>query len=459
MIDAALIDSADPARPILWARGRVVSVGELMADVERVAASLPSGSHLVNLCERRDHFLIAYCAGLLRGQTNLMPPSRAPEAVGDVQSRFPGSYCCDDGSVARALESPAGTQPARAQTASARAAGEQASRCDARVSIGHAAEIAFTSGSTGTPRGHLKRWRHLLGSTRFNAARLRECLAPRYGRATPWIVATVPPQHMYGTETSILLPLAADMAVHSGRPLFPADVAAALAEVPAPRVLVTTPVHLRALVASSQRFPEVGVVVSATAPLDMPLARAVEETLGATLLEMFGSTETCVIATRFTAREESWWLYPGVTLTPGLESAEVDAPWFDAPTTLQDVIELVPPDRFAVRGRNSDMIEVAGKRASLADLTRRLLAVAGVADAIVFQPDAVPAGAVRRIAALVVAPNLSAETIAAHLSRAIDPAFMPRPLVLVPALPRNELGKLSREALMRLAAAHLPQRP
>jgi acyl-coenzyme A synthetase/AMP-(fatty) acid ligase len=189
--------------------------------------------------------------------------------------------------------------------------------------------------------------------------------------------------------------------------------------------------------------------------------------LGATMLEMFGSTETCVIATRLTAHEESWHLYPGVTLAPGADSAQVDAPWFDAPTTLQDVIELVARDRFAVRGRNSDMVEVAGKRGSLADLTRRVLAVAGVQDAVVFQadprpdlhPDAAAAGAVRRVAALVVAPELTAEAILAHLTRAIDPAFIPRPLVLVPALPRNELGKLSREALRRFAAAHLPPRP
>ncbi len=412
-----------------------------MQEAECLASTLPAGTHLVNLCERRDHFLVAYCAALLRGHTNLMPPSRAPEAVDDVQAGFPGSYRCDDGSVARAIEV---------------AAGRRAARCDARVRSEHAAEIAFTSGTTGTPRAHLKRWGQLLASTRLNASRIRDCLARRYGGARPWIVATVPPQHMYGTETSILLPLAADMAVHAARPLFPADVAAALAEVPPPRVLVTTPVHLRALVASEQRFPEVGVVVSATAPLDMPLAQAVERALDATVLEMFGSTETCVIATRLTAREESWRLYPGVKLMPGPERAEVDAPWFHAPTALQDVIELLPPDRFVVSGRNTDMVEVAGKRASLADLTRRLLGIAGVKDAVVFQPDVAGAGAVRRVAALVVAPDLSAEAISAHLSRGIDPAFMPRPLVIVPALPRNELGKLSHEALARLAAAHLP---
>jgi acyl-coenzyme A synthetase/AMP-(fatty) acid ligase len=418
----------------------VVTQAELMQDVERVAAALPAGAHLVNLCEQRDRFLTAYAAALARRHINLMPPSRAPQAVAEVQASFAGSYRCDDAWVARALDGPRFVPGA-----------------PLLVPDEQIVEIAFTSGSTGAPRAHVKSWRQLMGSTGLNAARIRECLAPRYGDARPWIVATVPAQHMYGTEMSVLLPLAADMAVHGGRPLFPAEVAAALAEVPAPRVLVTTPVHLRALAESGQRFPEVGAVVSATSPLDSALAQAIEQKLDTVLLEMFGSTETAVIATRLTAREQHWSLYPGVTLTPGPECTAANAPWFSAPTTLQDVVELVGPGRFAVRGRNVDMIEVAGKRASLADLTRRLLAIPGVEDAVAFQPDG-DAGPVRRVAALVVAPELSADAISAHLSRSIDPAFMPRPLVLVPALPRNELGKISREALMSFAAPHLERR-
>ena len=119
---------------------------------------------------------------------------------------------------------------------------------------------------------------------------------------------------------------------------------------------------------------------------------------------------------------------------------------------MQDVIELLPGERFIVRGRNLDMIEVAGKRASLADLTRRLLSVPGVEDAVVFQPSEATKGAVRRVAALVVAPTMSAEAICKHLARSVDAAFIPRPLVLVATLPRNDVGKLPREQL--LAALH-----
>jgi acyl-coenzyme A synthetase/AMP-(fatty) acid ligase len=427
-----LLRSADPSRPLLWTQGRVMRAGEFMQRATALARALPEAGHLVNLCEHRDRFLIAYCAALLRGHTNLLPQSRAPAVIDEVMALHPDSYVCDDARVdGAAVAGASATQPLAEELV---------------------AEIAFTSGSTGGPSAHRKRWRNLLRSTEFNAAAVREHIGARHGSASPWLVATVPPQHMYGTETSVLLPLAADMAVHGGRPLFPADVAAALAEVAEPRVLVTTPVHLRALLASGERLPAMEVVLSATAPLDAALAEAVEGTFSTTLLEMFGATETCVIATRRTARERAWHLYPGVTLVPQADGASVDAPWFDAPTRLQDLVELVAPGRFELKGRNVDLIEVAGKRASLSDLTRRLLAISGVEDAVVFQPDAPGAGiaGVRRVAALVVAPGLTAVQIAEHLNAGIDPAFLPRPLLVVKALPRNAVGKLVRAELLAL---------
>ena len=71
------------------------------------------------------------------------------------------------------------------------------------------------------------------------------------------------------------------------------------------------------------------------------------------------------------------------------------------PTMLQDVVELLPKRHFRLCGRNSDLLEIAGKRASLADLTRRLLSIDGVVDGIMFQLDATHASGIQRIAALV----------------------------------------------------------
>jgi len=434
-LNLRLLISADPDRPVLWAQGRALSARLLMQRVAALARALPAeGRCLINLCEHRDSFLVAFCAALVRGHTNLLPSSRATGVVDEVAALNPGSYRCDDELVAQAC-----------------AAGGDAiaaTRCDFELPGDHIAVKAFTSGSTGTPQAHFKFWRSFAGSTAQNALRMRECLEPVYGSARPWIVATVPPQHMYGLETSIILPLLSDMAVHAGRPLFPADIAAALAEVPEPRMLVTTPVHMRAIAASGQKFPRTALVISATAPLDAELAVSIERQLETTVLEMFGSTETCVIATRRTASEREWHLYPEVTLAPDAEGASVNAPWFVAPMRLQDLIELHPGRRFTVFGRNADMIEVAGKRASLADLTRRLLAIPGVQDAVVFQPDTPASGGVRRVAALVVAPTQTPEAITDQLAHSVDPAFIPRPLLLVSSLPRNELGKLPRDQLL-----------
>jgi acyl-coenzyme A synthetase/AMP-(fatty) acid ligase len=288
----------------------------------------------------------------------------------------------------------------------------------------------------------------LLASAKLNSDALRRALSEQGATGMPWILATVPSQHMYGMETSVLLPLLADMGLHAAQPLFPADIAAALAELPEPRILVTTPVHLRALLESGIDLPPLAVVVSATAPLSPEVARCVERRYGAALVEFFGSTETCVIASRRTAHEAAWRPYPGVSLRPTATGTEVDAPWFAAPVLLQDVLEVHADGTFVVRGRNADMVEVGGKRASLADLTRRLLAVPGVTDGIVFQPDRVGGAPVQRLAALVVAEGLSEAEVLEHLAPGMDPVFLPRPLVFVPQLPRNDVGKLPREQLL-----------
>jgi acyl-coenzyme A synthetase/AMP-(fatty) acid ligase len=423
---------ADPQRPIAWRDGRAVTLSEFARQVAAVANALPAARAMINLCEQRYRFLVAYAAAQARSHTVLLPPSRAEQIIAEVEQAHPGSYRFGDAEVDAAL---AGELP-RVDSAPPMIPGD------------HVCMIGFTSGSTGQPKAYPKLWRTVNGSNASNASAMRGALGWASDRPLS-IVATVPSQHMYGMELTVLLPLIGGMAIHSGRPLFPADIADALREVPEPRVLVSTPVHLRAVVESDVEFPRVALTVSATAPLDAALASRVERKLGGELLEMFGSTETCVFAHRRTALESQWRLYAGVRLTPQEDTTLVNAPWFVAPITLQDVVELDGQDRFVVRGRNTDMIEIAGKRASLAELTRRLLAIEGVKDAVVFQPETADAGTIRRVVALVVSPSLSANEVLSKLAPSVDPAFMPRPLIVVDALPRNELGKIPREALMR----------
>jgi acyl-coenzyme A synthetase/AMP-(fatty) acid ligase len=108
-----------------------------------------------------------------------------------------------------------------------------------------------------------------------------------------------------------------------------------------------------------------------------------------------------------------------------------------------------------VLGRAEDEINVAGHRASLGDLTQKLLEVDGVQDGAFFLLDT--GHPLTRLTAVVVAPGKTREDIQRALRWSIDPVFLPRPLLLVPRLPRNETGKLPREALRRLIEEHSEQ--
>ena len=414
-----------------------IALDTFLAEVRGVAAGLPQAAYAINLCEDRYRFLVAFCAAAVRGQVNLLPPSRTPAVIEDVRRQYPDSYC-----IADVRLSPA---PPQMHALPERLPREHGPALE--VDAGALAMIGFTSGSTGTPKPNPKTWGSLRTSTAQNTAALRH-LWPE-AEVLP-IVATVPPQHMYGMELSVLMPLLASAAVHGGRPFFPEDVARALGHATAPVLLVTTPVHLRALVESGIALPSLAGIVTATAPLPQALAAAAEQTFGCEVREMFGSTETCVIAHRRTARDDLWQSFPGVQLQPQPDGTLVTAPHLPAPVALADLVELRGDGRFQLCGRQSDLLEIAGKRASLGDLTRRLLAVPGVIDGAMLQLDACDVTGVRRIAALAVAPGLDAATILDALRNSVDPIFLPRRLRIVDALPRNETGKLPRDALLRL---------
>lgn len=414
--------------------GQPVELGTFVAQVRALAEQLPQAPAVLNLCEDRYRFVLGFCAAAVRGQTTLLPPSRSAATIAEVQQRHPGSICIGDGlapegarhwwCLPEPLPRADGPMP-RIGT-------------DALVAIGH------TSGSTGVPSANPKHWGGFIASTAQNLAALEDLWA---GQGAPTLVVTVPSQHMYGMEMSVLFPLLAEAAVHCAHPFFPADVAAVLAQAPAPRLLVTTPVHLRALVNAGLGLPPLAGIICSTAPLPAELAHAAEAAFGCEVREMFGSTETCITARRRTAVESAWTPLPGVHFIPRQDDTLVQAAHLHVPVAIADIIELLDDGRFELRGRRADLLEIAGKRASLGDLTRRLLAIDGVDDGVVFQLDPDDYG-VRRIAALVVAPARDEAALLDALRGQFDPVFLPRPLRRVDALPRNATGKLPRQALL-----------
>jgi acyl-coenzyme A synthetase/AMP-(fatty) acid ligase len=389
---------------------------------------------------------VGLAASLLARKICLLPPTRTPEVIRQLAAFAPDVFCLtdeDDCDVALAqMHFP---PPSASRTDTGRSPWRVP-----EIDVDQIAAYVFTSGSTGVPVPYPKSWGKLVRCVRDGAARLGFA----DGRSHA-VLATVPPQHMYGFESSVLLALQSSGALCAERPFYPADVCSALEALPHPRTLISTPIHLRALLASQTQLPAADLIVSATAPLPRELAREAEQRFQAPLLEIYGSTESGQLATRRTARDEQWRLWPGVCLTLEEGRAWARGGHLEQPTPMCDELQPLDTERFLLRGRLADLVNIAGKRSSLSYLTHQLTSVAGVDDGVFFfpeEPHPSEAG-VTRVAAAVVAPGLDAARLLEALRQRIDAVFLPRPLLFVERLPRNNTGKLPREALRSLAAA------
>jgi acyl-coenzyme A synthetase/AMP-(fatty) acid ligase len=408
----------------------------------RVAAALPQRSHVLNACADRYRFTVAFAASLVANKVSLLPSTHTPEVIRQLTEFAPDVFCLTDDARCQ-IDLPRVRFPELLP-------GESVPWQPLEIERDRLAAYVFTSGSTGTPLPYKKTWGRLVNCVRFEAQRL----GLLDGRSHA-IVGTVPPQHMYGFESTVLVALQSGNAFSSGRPFYPADVCSELASVPQPRMLVSTPVHLRTLVGSDVPLPPADLVLSATAPLSQNLARQVEQRFATRLLEIYGSTETGQIASRRTAENVEWQLFEGVRLFGEGEETWAEGGHVEQPTPMCDVLEVTSADRFLLHGRLSDLVNIAGKRSSLSYLNHQLNAIPGVVDGAFFvrEPDEGSSTGVTRVAALVVAPTLDAAALTEQLRKRIDAVFMPRPLLFADSLPRNDTGKLPHDSLRSLAAA------
>ena len=437
-----LIAHRRPDAVVAWRGSTPVSVRQFLGEVAHVAVQLPPGRHVLNLCGDRYLFTVALAACIVSGRISLLPSTHTPEMVRQMQRIAPDVFCIVD-------------QGARRRTAHL-----PLSRIDAAPGAGLAIPAidceqvvaqVFTSGSTGVPVPHAKRWGSLVRNVRAEAERLGI-------GADHAILGTVPPQHMYGLESTVLMPLQSGAALHAGHPFYPADICAALASLPRPRVLVTTPYHLRALLADQATLPAARpAALGHRAAVARPGAMRPKRRFGAPLHEIYGCTETGQLASRRTAAGLEWHTLADVRLRregPALwaEGGHIDSA--DLPRRCHrthrrrlgvDHLPAAWPPRRP--GQHRRQAHLAGLPQPSAERDP------GVRTASSCCRDEDSAGhASRRLAALVVAPGLTPAALTQALRERIDPVFLPRPLLFVDALPRNATGKLPSQIAQDLLA-------
>jgi acyl-coenzyme A synthetase/AMP-(fatty) acid ligase len=242
-----------------------------------------------------------------------------------------------------------------------------------------AAEIGFaTSGSTGAPVSWLR-----------TAAQVRaevEILATRcVPDGTDGIVCYAPPRHLYGYLMGQALPHLLDLPVtHLGPTDSPAEALRGLRR----PLLAALPAALAALTRCLPALRELDrVVLVHSSALLPPAGRRLATALGdrSRFIELFGSTETGLVATRTGLDRPEWILAPDVRFgsasRTGTESLLcVRSPRIahhpDLPPAaehqLDDVVTVLSGTTFRWLGRRSRLVKVNGQRVNLDDVLSAL---------------------------------------------------------------------------------------
>jgi 3-hydroxymyristoyl/3-hydroxydecanoyl-(acyl carrier protein) dehydratase/acyl-CoA synthetase (AMP-forming)/AMP-acid ligase II len=225
---------------------------------------------------------------------------------------------------------------------------------------------------------------------------------------------------------------------------------------------MTTPLQLRAFHRGLKSVQGLRQIITATMALEPELAQAVERDWDTRVEEIFGCTEGGILAKRRPAETSEWTPAAGLEFSHAADGrARVHGGHLPAPLVLSDRIALRGSparganERFELLGRDQDIVKIAGKRASLSGLNAQATVIPGVSDAIFFLPD--PAAS--RLAAILVAPGRPPAELRTELARRIDPAFLPRPLLIVDTLARDPNGKIPLSALQEILRAAEKPRP
>jgi len=305
--------------------------------------------------------------------------------------------------------------------------------------------ILFTSGSTGEPSQIFKTVNALNEESVWLAtlwgSDLRECR----------VVASVSHQHMYGLTFRIMLPMALGLACDASMIHFPEQLAAHASY---PLLFISSPAFLKRL-DTSLSAPPCRKTISAAGVLDDETAQRAKGWFGEAVCEIYGTTETGVLAWRqHQGIAPPWRPFPDVEFIAREDGWAVRSPLIDTgECTLDDKLVFTSQDEFRLLGRRDRIVKIEEKRVSLSEIERRLRALPGVQDAAVVP--IVRAG--RTTLGAVVVPDSSVTAPAKHKTRWrqslrqwLEPGAIPRYWRLVESIPINSQSKRSWAQLQEL---------
>lgn len=307
----------------------------------------------------------------------------------------------------------------------------------------------FTGGSTKTPRIWSKTVRNLFSEAIHHAENLDVSSHDR-------IVATVPPNHIYGLLFSVLTPFVASASVVDEELTYPHEIQNAVKENQG-SILISTPLHYKMLAGIPFKAESLRLAISSAARLDAADSRFFHQKTGLGITEIFGSTETGGIASRLcNDKQPDFELFECVDwkIVKDLLAIRSDFISPELPVdpegffTTNDQVNIKGPDRFELKGRADRIVKVGGKRVDLDEIKSAITGMPKVKDAAVI---CIPNDSARenKICALVAADASSSE-IRQYLKHRIQSYAVPRLIRIVEKIPVSSTGKYENAEIKRL---------
>ncbi|OAM29973.1 MULTISPECIES: AMP-binding protein [Eikenella] len=300
-----------------------------------------------------------------------------------------------------------------------------------------------TSGSSGEAKTIVKTRAQMLAEAAAVAQRL-----PENWRGLS-AVGSVSPQHLYGLTFRVFVPLAAGWAIGRRQCVYPELL---LADSRRECLWIASPALLNRLGEGrdwARLRGRVCGIVSAGGLLPEATAALLQEKLGFAPHDVYGSTETGVIALR---QGGEWELLPEVEAAVDEQNRfQVASPWSGGVQQTADAVRL-HGRRLELLGRQDRIIKLEDKRVSLAQLEHDLLAHAWVADAHCArhpQHGRIAAWTALNEAGIAALREQGraavAQSLKRHLAKTQDTAALPRYWRFAAELPRNPQAKIREQ--------------
>jgi acyl-CoA synthetase (AMP-forming)/AMP-acid ligase II/3-hydroxymyristoyl/3-hydroxydecanoyl-(acyl carrier protein) dehydratase len=435
----SLLGRHEPSDLVAFGKGGERTAADLLADAARIVEQLPApseGSHVLLVFKSdRYGFASSLLGAWAAGHAVALPPNTSRDSVLGALRRPDVVAMLHDTDAGRPVRiepfSPAATQgPGLAQPT---------------LPERDVVATLFTSGTESAMTPCPKSAVQLLSEAHVLAEAFRAFPGERF-------VATVQPSHIYGLLYSVLIPLVSGGAFIRETP-FHAETIAARVKEHAARVLVTVPAHLRGLSdVEGGGLSSLTRVFSSTAPLRAEISGAFLSAHQTPVTEILGSTETGGIAWREQPEREAWEPLPEVEVSVDEDAfLWVRSPFAggEVPMRTADLGKTRADGSFLHLGRSDGIVKVGGQRVSLPAMEHWLFGQESVEDAAVL---AVQAGGLREVQLLaaLVAPGWTVPRLREAIAARFETSAVPRRILLVKRLPREDNGKLPRRRLLRL---------